>query len=74
MITILNLIKESLRDEDEEHRVRAAAILRKSLIEPLEGDLEKSITGGIFSQVEMDIIPFALISVLETFAYRSMID
>ncbi len=74
MITILQLIKESLRDEDEEHRVKAAAILRKSLIEPLEGDLEKGINGGIFRRVEPEIIPFALISVLETFAYRSMID
>jgi AcrR family transcriptional regulator len=74
MMTILNLIKESLSDEDEEHRVRAAAILRKSLIEPLQGDLEKGITGGIFRQVEIDIIPFALISVLETFAYHMMVD
>ncbi len=74
MITILQLVKESLRDEDEEHRGKAADILRRSLIEPLERDLEKGIEAGIFRGVNVEVIPFALISVLETFAYRSMID
>jgi AcrR family transcriptional regulator len=74
MITILQLIRESLRDEDEEHRLQAAAILRRSLIEPLAGDLEKGMKDGVFRQVSSEIVPFALLSMLEMVAYRSMID
>ena len=74
MITILQLVKESLRDEDVEHRGKAAGILRWSLIEPLAGDLEKGIKVGMFRGVNVEVVPFALISVLETFAYRSMLD
>jgi AcrR family transcriptional regulator len=74
MITILQLIRESLRDEDREHRLQAAAILRRSLIEPLAGDLERGIKEGVFRPVESGIVPFALISMLEMVAYRSMID
>jgi len=74
MITILQLVRESLRDEDEEHRMRAAAILRRSLIEPLAGDLEKGMQDGALRQVRSEIIPFALISMLEMVAYRSMIE
>jgi AcrR family transcriptional regulator len=74
MITILQLIRESLRDEDGEHRLQAAAILRRSLIEPLAGDLDKGIKDGVLRPVESGIIPFALISMLEMVAYRSMID
>ncbi len=74
MITILQLIRDSLRDEDLEHRLQAAAILRRSLIEPLAGDLERGIREGVFRLVESGIVPFALISMLEMVAYRSMID
>ena len=74
MITILQLIRESLRDEDGEHRRQASAILRRSLIDPLAGDLEKGIKDGVFRPVESEIVPFALISILEMVAYRSMID
>jgi AcrR family transcriptional regulator len=74
MITILQLVRDSLRDEDEEHRLRAAAILRRSLIGPLAGDLDKGIRDGVFRPVRSEIIPFALLSMLEIVAYRSMID
>jgi AcrR family transcriptional regulator len=74
MITILQLVRESLHDENEEHRLQAAAILRRSLIEPLAGDLEKGIKDGVFRPVRSEIIPFALLSMLEMVAYRSMID
>jgi len=74
MITILQLVRDSLRDEDEGHRLQAAAILRHSLIEPLAGDLEKGMQDGVLRQVRSEIIPFALISMLEMVAYRSMID
>jgi AcrR family transcriptional regulator len=74
MITILQLIRESLRDEDSEHRLQAAAILRRSLIEPLAGDLDRGIKEGVLRPVESGIVPFALISMLEMVAYRPMID
>ena len=74
MITILQLIRESLREEDEEHRRMASSILRRSLIEPLHGDLERGIKAGVFRPVQSDIVVFALISVLEATAYRLMID
>jgi AcrR family transcriptional regulator len=74
MINILQLIRESLRDEDEEHRLQAAAILRRSLIDPLAGDLEKGIKDGVFRPIESRIVPFVLVSMLEIVAYRSMID
>ncbi len=74
MINLLQLVRESLRDEDPEHRLQAAAILRRSLIEPLAGDLEKGMQDGVFRQVRSEIVPFALLSMLELVAYRSMID
>lgn len=74
MVTILQLVRESLRDEDEGHRLQAAAILRRSLVEPLAGDLEKGIQDGVFRPVHSEIIPFALLSMLEMVAYNSMID
>lgn len=57
-----------------EHRLRAAAILRRSLIEPLAGDLDRGIEEGVFRPVKSEIVPFALISMPEMVTYRSMID
>lgn len=74
MITILQLIRESLRDEDEGHRLQAAAILRRSLVEPLAGDVEKGVREGLFRPVRSEIIPYALVSLMEIVAYRPMID
>jgi len=74
MITFLQLIKESLRDENEEHRRKAAEILRESLIEPLVGDLNRGIESGELRPMESDIVVFAIVSVLEMVSYRPMID
>ena len=74
MTNLLQLVRESLRDEDEEHRRQAAAILRRSLIEPLAGDLDKGMQDGVFRRVRSEIVPFALLSMLEMVAYRYMID
>jgi len=74
MITFLQLIKESLRDEDEEHRRKAAEILRRSLIDPLVGDLNRGIESGMLRPMESEIMVFAIISVLEMVLYRPMID
>ena len=74
MTNLLQLVRESLRDEDEEHRRQAAAILRRSLIEPLAGDLDKGMQDGVFRRVRSEIVTFALLSMLEMVAYRFMID
>jgi AcrR family transcriptional regulator len=74
MITFLQLIKESLQDEDEEHRRKAADILRRSLIDPLVGDLDRGIESGMLRPMESEIVVFAIISALEMVLYRPMID
>jgi AcrR family transcriptional regulator len=74
MITILQLIKESLGNEDEKHRLKAADLLRRSLIEPLQKDVERAIKGGVFRPVESEIVTFAIIAIFDIMAYRSMIN
>ncbi|MEW6555353.1 MAG: TetR family transcriptional regulator [Actinomycetota bacterium] len=74
IITILQLAKESLRDEDEEHMRRVTSVLRKQLIEPLIGDLNMGIKSGLFRDVPSEIIAYALLCVLEVTTYRPMID
>jgi AcrR family transcriptional regulator len=74
MITFLQLIKESLRDEDEEHRRKAADILRSSLIDPLVGDLDRGIENGMLRPMESEIVVYAILSALEMVSYRPMID
>lgn len=74
MINFLQLIKESLRDENEEHRRKAAEILRESLIEPLVRDLDRGIESGVLRPMQSDIVVFAMLSVLEMVSYRPMID
>jgi AcrR family transcriptional regulator len=73
MITFLQLIKDSLREGDEEHRRKAAGILRKAVIDPLVGDLNRGIESGVIRPVDSEISVFAMISVLEIISYRPMI-
>ena len=74
MITFLQLIKDSLREGDGEHRRKAAEILRKAVIDPLVGDLNRGIESGVIRPVDSEISVFAMISVLEIISYRPMID
>lgn len=74
MITLMQLIKESLRHEDDEHRRRAAAILQISLIEPLTKDLQRAVEAGAFRKVESNIIVFAILSLIDTFSFRPLMD
>lgn len=74
MVTMMQLIKESLRHEDEEHRERAAAILQKSLLEPLTRDLQRAVEAGAFRKVHSDIITFAVISLIDTFSYLPLLN
>jgi AcrR family transcriptional regulator len=73
MITILDLIKESLREEDVDHRMRAADILHKALVDPLTRDVERGMRKGVFRKVNSEVVVFIIISVLETIAYHPMI-
>jgi AcrR family transcriptional regulator len=74
LLTSINLLKESMRQEDEDQRERAEAILRKSWVDPLTRDLERGIQSGEIRPVQSEIIGFALISLLETFTYREKLD
>lgn len=74
MITILQLIKESLASYDEEHRLKAAVLLRKSLIEPLQKDVVRAIRSGVFRPVESEVVTFAIIAIFDIMSYRSMIN
>ncbi len=72
-LTAINLLKESLRHEDETERRRAEAILRRSWIEPLAKDLERGKKMGLFRPVDSELISFALITITETFVYRGIV-
>jgi AcrR family transcriptional regulator len=74
VITILQLAKESLQGEDEEHMRRVTAVLRKQLIEPLVRDLNMGVKSGIFRDIESEVIAYALLCVLEVTTYRPIID
>lgn len=70
----INLLKESMRQEDEEERLRAEAILRKAWVDPLIKDLEKGIEAGVIRPINAEIVSFALLSLLDTFVYREILD
>lgn len=70
----INLLKESLAQGDEEERARAEAILRKSWVDPLTKDLERGINSGDLRPIRSEIVSFALISLLDTFVYREILD
>ncbi|MDW7740131.1 MAG: TetR family transcriptional regulator [Bacillota bacterium] len=72
--TSINLLKDSLRQEDPEERARAESILRKSWVDPLTKDLERGIKSGDIRPVRSEIISFALISLLDTFIYREILE
>jgi AcrR family transcriptional regulator len=74
VLTSINLLKESLRQEDEEQRGRAEAILRRAWVDPLTRDLERGIRSGSIRPVHSEIASFALISLLDTFSYREILD
>ncbi len=74
IITILQLAKESLRDEDDEHIKKVAAVLQKQLIGPLVKDLNMGMRIGIFRETPSEITAFALLCVLEVLSYRPIID
>ena len=74
VLTSINLLKDSLRQDDIEERLRAEEILRKAWVDPLAKDLERGIVRGDFRPVNSEIASFALISLLETFSYRDILD
>lgn len=73
MVTILDLIKESLRDADEDHQRQAADVLRKALVDPLTRDVQRGMRKGVFRKVNSEVVGYIIVSVLETIAYRPMI-
>ena len=72
IITILQLVKESLRDEDEEYRLKAEGMLRKSIIDPLVKDIDTGMQSGILQPVQSELIAYAIVSLLEMVAYRPL--
>jgi AcrR family transcriptional regulator len=74
VLTSINLLKESLRQEDYEERARAEEILRKAWVDPLARDLERGIKSGAIRPINSEIASFAMISMLDTFSYREILD
>lgn len=74
VLTSINLLKESLRQEDAEERLRAEEILRKAWVDPLTRDLERGIKSGVIRNINSEIASFTLISMLDTFSYREILD
>ncbi len=72
-LTAMNLLKESLRNDEEEERSRAESILRNSWVNPIVKDLERGIRSGIFRSVDCEIVALALVSITETLAYRGIV-
>ncbi len=74
LITIFHLIKETLRYEEEEEQKRVTSILRQYWVDPLIKDIDRGVEKGLFRPLESEIIGFVLLSILETYSYRAMID
>lgn len=72
-LTAIDLLKESLRQEDEGERQRAEGILRRSWVDPLVKDLERGKKAGLFRNVDSELMSLALISITETLVYRSIV-
>jgi len=71
-ITVLQMLKESLLYEDDHLKGKAVDILQQYWIEPLKLDLESCIHKKIMRPVNSEIACFALLSLLETFSYSSL--
>ncbi len=69
----MSLLKESLRHDDVEERLRAESILRRSWVDPLVKDLERGIRSGAFRSVDSETTALALISITEALAYRGIV-
>ncbi len=74
VLTSINLLKDSLRQEDQEERTRAVEILRKAWVDPLARDLDRGIKSGAIRPINSEIASFAMISMLDTFSYREILD
>ena len=74
VLTSINLLKDSLRQEEQEERTRAEEILRKAWVDPLTKDLERGIKNGAIRPINSEIASFAMISMLDTFSYREILD
>lgn len=72
IITIFQLVKESLRDEDQDLRIKTVEKLRKSVIEPLAKDMDYGINADIFNNIGGEMMAFIIISLIEAIAYRSI--
>lgn len=74
VLTSINLLKDSLRQEEQEERTRAEEILRRAWVDPLIRDIERGIKSGAIRPVNSEIASFAMISMLDTFSYREILD
>ncbi len=74
VLTSINLLKDSLRQDEHEERTKAEEILRKAWVDPLARDLERGIKSGEIRPVNSEIASFAMISMLDTFSYREILD
>ena len=72
-VTAINLLKESLNQEEETERRRAEEILRRSWVDPLIKDLERGKRAGLFREVDSELVSLALISITETLVYRGIV-
>lgn len=74
IFTILQLAKESLREEDEQYQKKVKEALHKGFVGPLIDDIRMGIDRGIFRPVEGEIAAFALLSLFEAIGYRSFFE
>ncbi|NLA25888.1 MAG: TetR family transcriptional regulator [Firmicutes bacterium] len=72
-LTAVNLLKESLHQEDEKERQRAEGILRRTWVDPLVKDLERGKEAGLFRELDSELMSLALISITETLVYRGIV-
>jgi AcrR family transcriptional regulator len=71
-IIVMQMLKESLLNEDDHLKNKAIDILQHYWIDPLKQDLDSCIDKDILRPVNSEIACFAILSLLETFSYRSL--
>ncbi len=72
-INIIQLLKESLWNEDDDLKNKASNILLHYWINPLKEDLQCCINNNMIRPVNIDITSLGLLSLFESFSYHSLI-
>lgn len=73
-IIALQVLKESILDDNSIFKEKAAELIQKNWIQPIKKDLECCMEKKIYRKVNSEIYSFFLISLLEAYTFRSIME